>query len=112
MIAFKNLWNAIKRLLGLTSGPKPRGLRCGNCGADLTSQDFCRSCGASEESGWGDGYVGEEEEQDFDYDDFVRSEFGDGKSRHAGVASSTWGAMLLIILACGMLLAQFGGLLF
>ena len=56
---------------------------CPHCGADVPdSADFCRACGASEESGWEaeaswdesseEGYV---EEEDFDYDDYLRREF-------------------------------------
>lgn len=38
---------------------------------------FCRSCGASEESGWGETEEGwsDSGDDEFDYDEFVRDEF-------------------------------------
>lgn len=64
---------------------------CPHCGADvLEHATFCRECGASDESGWGeedyapdvDGSIGYDD--DFDYDEFVAREFpssGDAKNR-------------------------------
>jgi ribosomal protein L40E len=51
---------------------------CPNCGADVPENaDFCRACGASTDSGWEehDWADGEEDEDDFDYDDYLRREF-------------------------------------
>lgn len=52
---------------------------CPHCGAELPPDaTFCRQCGASEESGWGDEFDGDvATEDEFDYDDFVAREFPD-----------------------------------
>jgi hypothetical protein len=65
---------------------------CRCCRAELpTSATFCRHCGASEESGWGqdddeegldlpEGYREDDDEFDddeFDYDEFIAREFPD-----------------------------------
>jgi hypothetical protein len=54
---------------------------CPNCGAELPrGAKFCRECGASDDSGWGDeaeeGFAGGGySDDDFDYDEFVEREF-------------------------------------
>lgn len=99
------LWRWLKKKL---FGPaRPTGMYCGRCGEPLTSREFCRECGASEESGWSEGYVGEETEDDFDYDDYVRREFG-GQPRAGRSFSGTWVLVLFIILIAGMILLQLG----
>jgi uncharacterized membrane protein YvbJ len=58
--------------------PEPDDFVCPHCGADVPEDaDFCRVCGASVDSGWDDGDWGEyeEDEDDFDYDDYLRREF-------------------------------------
>ena len=55
--------------------------------------------------------MGEESDDDFDYDDFVRREFGDGRSKQQGVAATTWGTIIIVLLVVGMLMLQFAGLL-
>ena len=47
---------------------------CPCCGAQLPIQArFCRECGASEDSGWGEEPW--DNEDDFDYEEFVQEEF-------------------------------------
>ena len=56
---------------------------CPHCGADvLAGATFCRSCGASDEAGWGeDRYVDDQftggygDDDEFDYQQFVAREF-------------------------------------
>jgi hypothetical protein len=56
---------------------------CAHCGARVRDDaDFCPACGASEDSGWTAGDDDDdqqldyqEDEDDFDYDDFLRREF-------------------------------------
>jgi uncharacterized membrane protein YvbJ len=49
---------------------------CPCCGAEVAcGASFCRQCGASEDSGWGDETDDYGEDDDFDYDEFVRREF-------------------------------------
>ncbi len=58
--------------------PKSDGFACPHCGANLSEDaDFCRTCGASADSGWQDDDWDEyeEDEDDFDYDDYLRREF-------------------------------------
>lgn len=68
---------------------------CSHCGAEVkVSAKFCKACGASDESGWGeDEYLGEDE---FDYDEYLRRESGASPpltSRRALVA-------IVILLVC------------
>jgi hypothetical protein len=57
---------------------------CKCCGAELPGDAaFCRHCGASDESGWGEDDFNDDvsggygDEDDFEYDDFLRREFPD-----------------------------------
>ena len=77
---------------------------CQHCGAMLAAgADFCRSCGASDESGWSEDLdTGDwEEDLDEDYDDFLRREFPDAHkdAGHAPQSSITTIIILLIIVA-------------
>ena len=63
---------------------------CPNCGADVPPKArACPECGACEETGWSDesetGDLGLPEES-FDYDEFVKREFGAKRilPRHVG----------------------------
>jgi hypothetical protein len=106
-------WRKIRRALGWESSARPLNLYCANCGERLTQRHFCRACGASEESGWAaPDWSEDSEDEDFDYDDFVRREFGDGRSRSQGLAATAWGTLIIVLLVVGLLLAQFGGWLF
>jgi hypothetical protein len=53
--------------------------------------------------------MSEDDEDDFDYDDFVRREFGRRQGRPRNVAATVWGTILILLLVIGMLLAQFAG---
>jgi ribosomal protein L32 len=102
-------WLWLKKRLGWTTDSRPLHLTCANCGERLTSRHFCRACGASEESGWAAPEMSEDGEDDFDYDDFVRREFGRRQGRPRNVAATVWGTILILLLVIGMLLAQFAG---
>ncbi len=102
----EQLWRWLKKKL--FSERPDTGLTCGRCGAKLVSRNFCRECGASEESGWGDSYVGEETEDDFDYDDFVRREFGQNADGSKAKSNQHWILILFIVLIAGMIMMQFG----
>lgn len=53
---------------------------CDNCGAGIPENAAaCPECGADEATGW-DGYSFEDPDEEFDYDDFVAHEFGQGKT--------------------------------
>ena len=88
--------------------PKPHGrFPCPCCGADVSAgAHFCRECGASEDSGWNEadeepsgGYA---EDDDFDYDDFIRREFPgqeDAGARHRLKRAFFVAVVLLVCLA-------------
>jgi hypothetical protein len=84
---------------------------CPHCHEPLPGQaKFCRHCGASDESGWGqdglgfaaepaDGY-GYDSEDDFDYDDFVAREFPDQAERKSSPSQQKSWIWLIIGLVC------------
>jgi uncharacterized membrane protein YvbJ len=57
---------------------------CPHCGAVLRPEaTYCRECGASPDSGWGDDEPAYESASDdeFDYDEFLRREFPESAPR-------------------------------
>lgn len=59
---------------------------CPNCGADVPAKaKACPECGSDEKTGWSENTIydgtGIEDPDEFDYDDFVRREFGKGAPR-------------------------------
>lgn len=78
---------------------------CECCGARLPGgSTFCRHCGASEESGWGErGEVHEDLgtlDEDFDYEEFVEREFGSTAGPNV-----SWRGIVVILILLGFLLA-------
>lgn len=67
---------------------------CPNCGADVPpNAKACPECGADESTGWGDNaYAGALglSDKDFDYDDYVKREFGGAKSGSVKPAGLRW----------------------
>lgn len=83
---------------------------CPNCGADLaTGAVFCRECGASEDSGWNDDVIDTEagycEDEDFDYDDFIRREFPGHASPPTNISLKRFLMITLVVLLCLSLLS-------
>ncbi len=85
---------------------------CPHCGADVPAgARFCRQCGASDESGWGEedrweadfsgGYAPGDE---FDYDEFVRREFPDQAERPAAMSAKAALVTLVVVLVIVSLL--------
>lgn len=76
---------------------------CPNCGADVPpNARACPECGADEHAGWSgearhDGLDLPDEK--FDYDDFVKREFGGAEPKPRGVAWFWWIAAILVALA-------------
>lgn len=89
----------------MASRPKSKGdyFICPHCGAEVDKgASFCRECGSDRKTGWqeypnvgADATSGYGEDDDFDYNEFVREEFP-GHSRHS--ARRPIKRLLLIIL--------------
>jgi len=79
---------------------------CPHCGADVPrNAQSCPGCGAVVKSGWCDeahaSGLGLPEEDDFDYENFVKSEFGGGprSPKPHGISWLWWlTALILVIL--------------
>ena len=53
-------------------------VNCPHCGAEISeSASFCKHCGSSDEDGWREVDSSSFGDDDFDYDSFVESEFGE-----------------------------------
>lgn len=74
---------------------------CPNCGADVPRHAVaCPECGSDESTGWSEraeaGNLDLPDDEDFDYEDFVRSEFG-GEDRTARKKWVSIGAAVLLL---------------
>jgi hypothetical protein len=80
---------------------------CPNCGADVPrGVRACPECGADERTGWSEAADGDRlglPRPDFDYDAFIREEFGPGRRRRGGV----WWLVALLVLAAVVALLVF-----
>ena len=76
---------------------------CPNCGADLPKKaKACPECGSDEKTGWSEqaAYGGLDlSDESFDYDDFVKREFGEREIRPRGISWWLWivAVVLLVI---------------
>lgn len=79
---------------------------CPVCGEDVPSGALaCPECGADHNSGWGKDVAYDAldlPDEDFDYDEFVREEFGPSL-KPAGVKTIWWITAILIIVASAAL---------
>ena len=86
---------------------------CPVCGEDVPKNALaCPDCGADERSGWREdaqAYDGVGLPDDFDYDEFVRDEFG-SRIKPKGISVFWWIAAVLVIVALGFGLVHRGGL--
>jgi hypothetical protein len=74
---------------------------CPNCGADVPRKaKACPECGACEKTGWSDehqsGDLGLPEEE-FNYEEFVKREFGARKALPYGISWYWWVVSLLLV---------------
>ncbi len=82
---------------------------CPNCGADVPpNAKACPECGSCEETGWSEEAASsglDLPSEEFDYDDFVAREFGEGKPKQRSSAR-LWLAVgiLLVVLFLILLL--------
>jgi uncharacterized membrane protein YvbJ len=79
---------------------------CPNCGADVPSgAKVCPECGSDEETGWSEEAHADGldlPEENFDYDDFLKREFGGKKPVPRGI-SWFWWVVALVVLAAFVL---------
>jgi hypothetical protein len=74
---------------------------CPNCGSKVPRKaKACPECGADENTGWSEtasaGNLGLPDEE-FDYDEFVKEEFGPGAAKPRGISWLWWFVALLLI---------------
>lgn len=78
---------------------------CPVCGEDVPPRALaCPECGADHNSGWREEYLdgtGLPDDEDFDYDAFVREEFGGGRPRNG--LKPVWWITAIILLAALLL---------
>ena len=85
---------------------------CPNCGADVPRRALaCPQCGADEQTGWNDRADSQRtadrlgiSDDAFDYDEFVKEEFGAQKASRAktkGVSWLWWAVAVGLVLAFG-----------
>jgi len=76
---------------------------CPNCGATVPrNAKACPQCGSDEQTGWSDAAETDGldlPDENFDYDDFVKKEFGAKSPVPRGIKWYWWLVALLIILA-------------
>ena len=77
---------------------------CPVCGEEVPRNALaCPECGADHNSGWREDaeiYDGVDlGEENFDYDEFVKNEFGSSSAKPAGLKTVWWVAGIILILA-------------
>jgi zinc-ribbon domain len=82
---------------------------CNNCGAEVKiNAKICPNCGSDDETAWKDGvnsYLVEEQE-DFDYEEFVRSHHGGSTIKPKGVE---WWVWMIAVVLLGIFLLRWLG---
>ncbi len=76
---------------------------CPNCGAEISrNAKACPECGADENTGWSETAYASSlnlPDKEFDYDEFVKEEFGSGSVKPRGIHWLWWfTAFILIVL--------------
>jgi len=76
---------------------------CPNCGAEVPPKaKACPECGADEKTGWSDAARADGldlPDEHFDYDDFVKREFGDKSPVPRGIHWFWWVVALVVAAA-------------
>ncbi|MEW6305652.1 MAG: zinc-ribbon domain-containing protein [Verrucomicrobiota bacterium] len=77
---------------------------CPNCGADVPPDaKACPECGADERTGWSEEAASsglDLPDEEFDYDDFVKREFGkENEVKPSGLSWFWWVAAIITLLA-------------
>ena len=75
---------------------------CPNCGADVPrNAKACPGCGADEKTGWSDSAYADNlgiPDENFNYDEFVKEEFGTVRVKPRGIHWLWWLTALILIL--------------
>ena len=83
---------------------------CPNCGAEVPPKArVCPECGADERTGWSEQARSDSldlPEENFDYGDFVKREFGGEKPVPRGVRRFWWAIALFVLAAFVWLLLR------
>jgi len=76
---------------------------CPNCGAEVPrNAQACPECGSDEKTGWSETAYASGLElpgEKFDYDEFVKEEFGTGRAKPRGIHWLWWLTALMLVLA-------------
>ena len=76
---------------------------CPNCGAEVPrNAKSCPECGSDEKTGWSETAYASGlglPDEEFDYDEFVKEEFGDSQVKPRGIHWLWWLTALLLVLA-------------
>lgn len=74
---------------------------CPNCGADVPpGAKSCPGCGSDEKTGWSDSAYASNlgiPEENFDYNEFVKEEFGAGRVKPRGIHWLWWATALVLV---------------
>jgi len=74
---------------------------CPNCGAEVPpNAKACPECGSDETTGWSEKVHADNlnlPDEEFDYDEFVKEEFGHGATRPRGISWLWWVVSLLLV---------------
>ena len=80
---------------------------CPNCGADVPhNAKSCPECGVDENTGWSDSAYADRlgiPDDNFDYDKYVKEEFGPSSVKPRGIHWIWWVTALLLVLLLGLL---------
>lgn len=76
---------------------------CPNCGAEVPpNAKACPECGSDKTTGWSEKAYADNlglPDEEFDYDEFVKNEFGTGRAKPRGIGWFWWVvAVLLVVL--------------
>lgn len=75
---------------------------CPNCGADVPrGAKSCPECGADEKTGWSDSSYADRlgiPDDKFDYDEFVKEEFGPPRVKPRGIHWIWWVTAVVLVL--------------
>lgn len=73
---------------------------CPNCGAEIPPKaKACPECGSDETTGWSEKAHADNlglPEEEFDYEEFVKEEFGTGRAKPPGISWPWWGVALVL----------------